>query len=175
MGVNDRRRFSAFAEFIHEKYPHAHTIADVAGGHGNLSYYLRELGYDATIVDPRDVHLPSRLRRALRKQSVKQARDIQLPKIVANIQDVDLGPFDIVVGLHPDEATEHAFHAAIELDKDFAIVPCCVFPIDGVRRSTENWREYLASLSADISTATLPIDGANEVLYRCRTEDASLE
>lgn len=167
MGVSDRRRFPAFAEFIHETYPHARTVADVAGGHGNLAYYLRELGYDTTIIDTRDVHLPRKLHRALRKQSIKQGRLIELPKIVAKIQDVDLRSFDVVAGLHPDEATEHAVRAAITLGKDFAVVPCCVFPIDGIKRSQEKWREYLASLSPDIVTARLPIDGANIVLYRC--------
>ena len=47
-------------------------------------------------------------------------------------------------------------------------MPCCVFPLDGVRRSQEEWRLYLASLSPDITTAHLAIDGENEVLYRLR-------
>jgi|ETNmetMinimDraft_23_1059889.scaffolds.fasta_scaffold03299_3 hypothetical protein len=167
MGVNDTRRFPAFANFIHETYPHAKTVADVGGGHGNLSYYLRELGHDATIIDTHEAHLPRKLQRALRKQSVKQGRLIEIPRVVGKVQDVDLRPFDIIVGLHPDDATEHAVREAIKLGKDFAIVPCCVFPIDGVKRTQENWRDYLASLSTDICSAMLPIDGANIVLYRC--------
>lgn len=168
MGVNDKRRFRAFADFIHKTYPHVHTVADVAGGHGNVSYYLHELGYDATVIYDRDTHLPRRMHRALRKQSVKQGRLIEIPRVVSKVQHVDLRPFDLIVGLHPDEATEHAVRAAIKHDKDFAIVPCCVFPIDGVKRSREDWREYLISLSSDISTARLPIEGANIVVYRCR-------
>ncbi len=166
MGVNDRRRFRAFADFIRRTFPDVETIADVAGGRGALSYHLHELGYDATIIDSRDTHLPQRMHRALRKQSVKQGRLIEIPRIVRTLQDVDLRPFDLIVGLHPDEATEHALRAAIELGRDFAIVPCCVFPIDGAKRSKGGWREYLTSLSTDITTARLPIDGANVVLYR---------
>ena len=79
---------------------------------------------------------------------------------------MDLRAFDLIVALHPDEATEHVVRAAIALGKDFAVVPCCSFPIDGVRRSTESWREYLASLSSEIVTTRLPVDGANTVLYR---------
>lgn len=168
MGVHDRRRFRAFADFIHKTYPHVKTIADVAGGHGNMAYYLHELGYDATIIDSRDAHLPRRMHRALRKQSVKQGRLIEIPKVVSKVQDIDLRPFELIVGLHPDDATEHAVRAAIRHGKDFAIVPCCVFPIDGVKRSRKNWREYLISLSPDISTARLPIEGDNTVVYRCR-------
>ena len=166
MGVNDKRRFPVFANFIQKTYPHACTVADVGGGHGNLSYYLYELGYTSTIIDSRVTRLPGRLQRVMKKKSRKQGRVVEIPRIVGDVQDVDLQPFDIVVGLHPDEATEHMVRAAINLGKDFAIVPCCVFPIDGVKRSQQCWFEYLASLSADIDTAELPIEGANLVLYR---------
>ena len=168
MSANDKRRFRAFADFIGRTFPKVETVADVAGGRGVLSYYLRELGYDATIVDSRDAQLPRYIRRALRKQSVKQGRLVEIPRAVRRLQEIDLSPFDLVVALHPDGATEYAIRAALELDKDFAVVPCCVFPIDGVKRSEEDWREYLTSLSPDIVTATLPIDGANLVLYRAR-------
>ena len=166
MSAHDNRRFQAFADFIHKTYSHARKVADIGGGHGHLSYHLRDLGYDATIIDRRDMHLPRKLRRALRKLSVKQERLVEIPRMVCDVQDADLQAFDVLVALHPDEATEHTIRAAIDLDKELAIVPCCVFPMDGVKRSEENWREYLTSLSEDIQTATLPIRGANVVLYR---------
>ncbi len=166
MSANDKRRFRAFADFIHRTFPEVETIADVAGGRGVLSYYLHELGYDATIVDGRDAELPRYIRRTLRKRSVKQGRLIEIPRAVGTLPGMDLSPFDLVVALHPDEATEHAVRAALALGKDFAVVPCCVFPIDGVKRSQESWREYLTELSHDIVTARLPIDGENLVLYR---------
>ena len=168
MGVNDRRRFRAFANFIHKTYPNARKIADVAGGHGNLSYYLCELGYDATIIDSRDAHLRRWIHRILRKRSIKQGTLVKIPRVISKVQDVDLRPFDLIVALHPDEATEHAVYAAIKHDKDFAIVPCCVFPIDGIKRSERDWCEHLASLSTDIMKTRLPIYGANIVLYRSR-------
>lgn len=166
MGVNDKRRFPVFADFIRKTWPEARTVADVAGGRGKLSYYLREHGFDPSIIDRRDAHLPGWMRKTLRKQSVERGRLVEIPRIVGNVQDVDLRPFDVVVALHPDAATEHTVRAALELDKDFAVVPCCVFPMDGIRRSQEDWRGYLASLSADMQTATLPIGGDNLVLYR---------
>lgn len=166
MSANDKRRFRAFAEFIQRTYPDARTIADVAGGRGTLSYFLRELGYESTIIDSRDARMPRFMRRSLRKQSMKLGRLVEVPRVVGTVQEVDLRGFDLIVALHPDEATEHAVRSAIALGKDFAVVPCCSFPIDGVRRSTENWREYLASLSPDIVTTTLPVDGANTLLYR---------
>ena len=35
---------------------------------------------------------------------------------------------DVVVGLHPDEATDAIVDAALAARKPFAVVPCCVFP-----------------------------------------------
>ncbi|MFC1679271.1 hypothetical protein ACFL2T_03570 [Elusimicrobiota bacterium] len=144
------------------------NIADVAGGRGRLSHHLRKLGFDSTIVDIRDAAHPGWLHRTLRKKSRRSGRLIQIPRVVAKVQDMDLSRFDLIVGLHPDEATEHIVSAAIKHDKDFAIVPCCVFPLDGVRRSKEDWREYLASLSPETEIATLPFNGSNVVLYRSK-------
>jgi hypothetical protein len=164
--IGDIKRFPVFAGFIKENFPRVQKIADVAGGHGNLSYYLRESGFDSTVIDTRDARLPRRLMRILRKQSVKQGVDIQIRRLVGEIQTIDLEPFDLIAALHPDQATEHAIRAAIRLEKNFAVVPCCVFPIDGIKRSQEKWVEHLMSLSDDIQEAQLPIEGANRVLYR---------
>ena len=77
-----------------------------------------------------------------------------------------MGAFDLVVALHPDEATEPTLRAALSSGTDFAIVPCCVFPLDGVKRSRQAWVSYLASLAPDIQTTKLAISGANTVLWR---------
>ncbi|KAK3237550.1 hypothetical protein CYMTET_52384 [Cymbomonas tetramitiformis] len=34
----------------------------------------------------------------------------------------------VLIGMHPDQATEPIVDAALDLNKPFAIVPCCVFP-----------------------------------------------
>jgi hypothetical protein len=34
----------------------------------------------------------------------------------------------MVVGMHPDEATEPIVDACLKSGKAFAVVPCCVFP-----------------------------------------------
>ena len=168
MGVNDRMRFRVFAEFIRETYPRGAKVADVAGSRGSLSWHLRELGFHPTIVDVRDSRHPRWVHRALRKDSRDLGRLVRIPRIVAKVQNMDLSGFDLIVGLHPDEATEHIVRAALACGKDFAVVPCCVFPLDGLKRSKEGWRAYLASLSPDIRTAEIPIDGSNIVLYRAR-------
>lgn len=34
----------------------------------------------------------------------------------------------LVVGLHPDQATDSIVDFALQHSKSFAVVPCCVFP-----------------------------------------------
>ena len=62
----------------------------------------------------------------------------------------------IVVGMHPDQATEPIVRAALRAGKPFAVVPCCVFPKSNPHRrlrgkaveSHEHFCEYLVSLGA---------------------------
>ena len=165
MGVNDTRRFRAFVEFIVEYFPRADSVADIGGGKGTLSFFLRELGVRSTIIDVRDANHSGWVYRALRKRSIKAGRLLEIPRIVAAVQDIDLSAFDLVVGLHPDEATEHIVRAANQHHIPFAVVPCCVFPIDKIKRSREDWMTYLTTLTPNTSEYELPIEGANKVLY----------
>jgi len=62
----------------------------------------------------------------------------------------------IVVGMHPDQATEPIVRAALREGKPFAVVPCCVFPKSNPHRrlrgkaveSHGDFCEYLESLGA---------------------------
>jgi hypothetical protein len=51
--MGDPRRFEVFARFLRRTFPAAATVADIAGGHGELAFWLGELGLRPTIVDPR--------------------------------------------------------------------------------------------------------------------------
>lgn len=166
LGVNDATRFPKFASFIADKWSRGTEVADIAGGRGNLTFYLRQLGYASTIIDVRETHLPGRLRRALRKESRKTGRNVALQKVVGCVEQVDLQGFDLLAGLHPDQATEHVIRRAMALEKDFAVVPCCVFPIDGVKRSKDAWFEYLRNLCPGTQAANLPCEGDSLVFYR---------
>mmetsp|Transcript_4527 Transcript_4527/g.12620 ORF Transcript_4527/g.12620 Transcript_4527/m.12620 type:complete len:240 (+) Transcript_4527:660-1379(+) len=44
----------------------------------------------------------------------------------------------IVVGFHPDQATEACIDLALILRVPFAVVPCCVFPSEFISRRTED-------------------------------------
>jgi hypothetical protein len=93
----------------------------------------------------------------------------------------------VVVGLHPDGATDAIVEFALERGKPFAILPCCVyrkhFPhrrilvVDHIGgegaaeqqgrpvRSYEDLLDYLQGLDPGVRRATLDFAGRNVVLY----------
>jgi hypothetical protein len=104
--------------------------------------------------------------------------------------DMGFGESDIwrdaslVLGMHPDEATEDLVDLALAHDKRFAVVPCCVFwKLDPDRKSPstgkavrnrEQFCEYLAAKDEQrIEVTTLPIPGRNVVLYSLGREGRS--
>ncbi|GMF47250.1 unnamed protein product [Phytophthora fragariaefolia] len=90
----------------------------------------------------------------------------------SNVQLVEQA--SLLLGMHPDEATDSIFDVAIKFNKPFAVVPCCVFGQKFDRRlangskvmSYENLVEYLTAKHPDIEKAFLPFDGKNLVLFR---------
>eukprot|EP01134_Creolimax_fragrantissima_P002663 CFRG2663T1 len=98
--------------------------------------------------------------------------------LVSDLQNVEsyLTDFSIVVGMHPDQATEIIADLAISMNKPFACVPCCVFHkkfpdrklMDGTRVTTYNhFIEYLVEKDPEtVRVATLDFDGKNKVVYR---------
>jgi len=80
----------------------------------------------------------------------------------------------LVVGMHPDQATDAIVDSAIEYGRPWAVVPCCVFTYDFPHRRTpsgdpvqsyEQLIEYLVAKHPDAKTAYLPFVGRNQVVY----------
>lgn len=163
--MGDRTRAEVFASFIWKTFPEAVSIADVAGGHGDLSYWLAISGRDPTIIDPRTARLPKWIQRDLRKRRLRGERTNLIRRVLASVEDVDLRDFDLVVALHPDQATEPTILGCLEGGVDFAVVPCCVFPVDQTRYTQEGWVDYLVTLAPGTQRARLPIRGANLVVF----------
>lgn len=85
----------------------------------------------------------------------------------------------ILVGVHPDEATEAIVDAAIHFRIPFAVVPCCLhsnlFPhrvtaTNAVVNSYEVFIDYLAAKHINIQQVTLPFEGRSICLYCTRYE-----
>ena len=105
----DPERFAVLADFVAERYWRSITyIADVAGGQGMLTRVLsKKYNYDCEVVDPRAHVL---------KGVKSQTREF----------DATLASYyDLVIGLHPDEATRAVAQAA--LVRPVILVPCCNF------------------------------------------------
>jgi len=174
-------------------------VLDVAGGQGDLSWSLSvDFGIPCTLVDPglrRGGQLKSWQRRALRKSGnagfahlpvefsekyfgptadALPAEAAELPPPPPSPHAELLRTASIVVGLHPDEATEFIVDLALACSRRFAVVPCCVFASkfsdrqlsSGVPvRTLNQFCSYLQAKDDRIQTAFLGFEGRNKVLH----------
>lgn len=116
--------------------------------------------------------------------------DVPLPRQLLQLFDEGFGSAaptqqlwadaTLVVGMHPDEATEPIVDACLRAAKPFAIVPCCVFPTSNAHRrladgqpvrSHEEFCLYLRAKHPAIMRTELPFAGRNTVLYYLGAED----
>lgn len=105
----DANRFEVVAAFIYERYGrNIQYIADVAGGRGMLCRILqKKYNYECEVIDPRGWTLKG-----------VDNRQVELDPSMA-------GYYDLIVGLHPDEATRAVAEAA--LVRPAVLIPCCNF------------------------------------------------
>lgn len=159
------------ARFVARRFPRPETttVLDVAGSTGVLGYHLAEHGYTVTVIDPRRKAVRRRYRKAAQKAGfISRLRYERRPLRADDAAD-------LLVGLHPDEATEDIVRQAVRLRVGFVVVPCCVLPRDGVRRSFENWCDYLAGLVGpgyEVHREHLPMEGANLAIWARRPDRA---
>ncbi|ETO20347.1 hypothetical protein RFI_16868 [Reticulomyxa filosa] len=123
-----------YAHFDKQKMKE-HGVLDIAGGNGRLSLLLGMDGIPSTIVDPKT---PTFQHKWLQLFASDKANKV-LPTHIAEYVDTNslqtnarlLQCFQrcyLVVGLHPDQATEPLVDLCLLHRKNFATLPCCVFP-----------------------------------------------
>ena len=129
------------------------TVLDVAGGKGHLSDELRSCGLAPVLVDPCAVigrsstmvagvfaaaaaAPPTAAGAAAEPQPEPEpgsdadstaVRCMTLQELAATEPQL-IARCAALVGLHPDEATEHIVDLALAHGKAFAVLPCCVMP-----------------------------------------------
>jgi len=105
----DNTRFDEIADFIYNRFGNKiKYIADVAGGQGLLSKILnKKYNYMSEVIDPRGYQLKG-----------VSNRQGEYSKNMAEY-------YDLIVGLHPDEATREVVESADK--RPVLIVPCCNF------------------------------------------------
>ena len=154
-------------------------ILDVAGGRGDLSFELSfKFGLKCIIIDPR----PQKFRRWQLKM-INKSNGTGKPLHIEGLFDefffdqhkVNVNDIRLVIGLHPDEATEPLVDTALRNNLNFAVIPCCVFSQKFPQRrlkdnvepvSYELFCDFLGEKSDSIREDLLPFLGRNKVLYR---------
>lgn len=122
-------------------------------------------------VSPRRGRCPSNQEDEQGKTALQQ----ELRSDIDDIMDLLLN-CSIVVGMHPDQATEPLVDLALALGKPFAVVPCCVYAVEfpwrrlesGVRvRSYDQFVEYLCHKRppGEILCEVQPFEGRNQLIY----------
>jgi len=153
--MGDSRRFDLFAKLIKSTFPKARSIVDVAGGKGYLNLALLDLDYPK--VTTYDVRVSGRI------------KGIEYKTKLFNSSAAD--DYDLIVGMHPDEATDHIIVEAGKRTIPFIVCPCCVkpsaVPFWG-NYNRRNWLSHLLSLAErsgmETTMTTLPMNGRNEII-----------
>lgn len=147
--MGDKRRFEVTRDFILRNYPRAYSILCVADGQGDLARLLQDAGKNAQVIDP--VYNRAYFDRRWKSKC------------------------DLIVGLHPDEATAEIVLAGEKLKIPYLIVPCCVKGMEAeiLRRRLgkhvpfDMWIKHLHKLSnSSLRQTQLRIKGANLIMYK---------
>lgn len=142
-------RFETVAEFIFNQYGRSiRYIADVAGGQGLLSRILtKKYNYECEVIDPRGFVL-----KGVANRPCEYTADMA-------------GFYDLVVGLHPDEATRPVVESA--KTTPILVVPCCNFWDTtrklGAKALVEEIEKYLDEQHIPYSEVTFPFKGPKNV------------
>jgi hypothetical protein len=154
--MGDPRRFDLFADFVDRNFTKRDLqIADIASGNGKLHGALKHRGFsNITSWDKRK-------RNAGPRHMFKYG--------YFDYRNAPRG-YEVVVGMHPDQASDHCVMYAAKHRVPFVICPCCVLPsampYQGYRY--EHWLEHLERLAVNAKMRTvvtsLPMSGRNIII-----------
>lgn len=168
--VSRHQRARVFADWIVKVFPGTNSILDVGGGKGDMAFELGlKRGVPCSVVDPRNPKkfetkiLPKWQRKVLSRNPNFTYTHFET-KFNTDFCDQNWTSSEsdgrsLVIGMHPDEATEAIVDLCIKFKRDFAVVPCCVFAHQfpdrklksGVEPKTyEQFFDYLVEKHADI-------------------------
>lgn len=145
---NKKFRFILLHNFIIANYKPC-KVADIGGGKGLLSYFLNKSGFESTVIDPLDQSLPDRFNDLdFERKDLDNVNNI-VPRITAEFKREMIKDFDLIVGLHAHGSNIEIIKGCKEFEKDFILVPCCLFDEPVEIKSGENWRESLFLLAEE--------------------------
>lgn len=150
--MGDSNRHLEFARFIEKRFPKAERVLVVADGKGELGRKLANRGHSVHIVEAKP-----RFKGNLHPKITYEAGWFTEETPIEA---------DLVVGMHPDEATSSIILAAKKQKKPWAVVPCCVVgPYSNGIGLYTRWLNKLGKLAESFYSFNLKISGKNTVLY----------
>jgi hypothetical protein len=154
--VGDPNRNAVFAAWVRRTFAHARSALVVADGNCLLAHHL------ARKTRPMRVRVvEARLRSTTMRKGVLYEHGWFTPD--SPVRE------DVVLGMHPDDATAAIILAAEAAGTSWAVVPCCVRgPESHGIGSYEHWLNRLESLAPDVQRSSLAMGGRCVVLWRRR-------
>jgi hypothetical protein len=152
--MGDNKRGPLFAHLIVKQFPKAETILVVADGKGQVARSLANKGKSCIVIEQ------------------KPRWEGRSHKRVMYISDTFSAEYrrlnvDLVVGMHPDEATGEIIKYASRYNLSFAVCPCCIKGVDaqGVKKR-KGWLNKLETLAPHHNKFWLKLHmaGSNDVL-----------
>ncbi len=155
--MSDAARFHLMASLISGSFPNYQDarIADVAAGKGYLQAALRQRGYRNIV-------------------SIDKRPSFAGPRSVYRYGWFDwrtAEKFDLVIGMHPDEGTDHIVLYGRQHGIPWCVCPCCVRPSGAEYGAGKNdywrWLAHLRRLGGGpsiVRSVALPMQGRNIVL-----------
>lgn len=152
--MGDSRRNIIFADFIFRQFgKKPKTCLVIADGKGELALLLSKK-YLTRVIEAKP-------------RQTKTRKRVKYTKGWFSYDDPIIE--DIIVGMHPDEATAEIVKAARKNHKKWAIVPCCLKGLEahGVQNFTD-WIKKLTMLgggAGSVRQTRLKFSGKNTVLW----------
>lgn len=152
--MGDPRRNVEFASFITRQFPKARSILVVADGKGELARKLANKGFKVRVIEDKP-RFEGRIHKNIAYTRGWFSADTRIHE-------------DLVVGMHPDEATAEIIHAAHAQGKAWAVVPCCVVGkfARNLGGNYQQWLSRLKKIDPLCEENMLRISGKNIVLFR---------
>lgn len=156
--IKSPNRHLNFAKYLTKKYDDLtdYFILDVGAGRMcHLSEILAKSGSKVIAMDPK-IRLTRLEAKEKRIQEIRKEL-FQCDKFAKIQSPTDISSFDLVVGLEPCMATEHIIRQGLTHDKPFDVLLCETAhnSLTGKEfKSTEQWINYLMSISKEIKDVT---------------------
>jgi len=151
--MGDQKRNVVFCKFVLKQFSRAESFLVVADGKGELARLLANKGKKVRVVENKP-RFRGRGHKRIKYQRGWFSSDAKIEE-------------DVIIGMHPDEATAPIIKAAKKNKKSWAVVPCCIKGEESQGVGTySGWLKRLCSLDKGICQTQLRMNGKNIVLFR---------